>query len=728
MNNQQDLSKIIGIQLYSITGILNPLFCVKGTLTDKKYEIVLKDEKNNIIGKYKADDSGNFIINISLNKKEKKIIFLLRKNSKIIEVFSIKNNLLRRVINKIKSIVKKITFKFKNVFRILHKGIRFAWKEYHFLIPPALWPKYFRLFLNKLHGDNLFYDPFNVFEYNEWLKNNTTITEYKKMKYEPLISILVPVYNVKKQVLSECLDSVLNQNYTNFEVCLVDDCSTLPETKETLEDYCNKDKRIRVKYRTKNGHISATTNDALKMAKGEFIALLDNDDLLTKDALLENILLLNDNKKLDFIYSDEDKLNLKGEFCDPHFKPDWSPDTLLSLNYICHFAVIRKKMVDKVGGFEIGLEGAQDHDLFLKISEVTNNISHIPKILYHWRMVPGSTSMNIKNKDYATDKGKIAIENALKRRNILGHVEKDEISTYYKVIYDVVKKPLVSIIIPTRDYVDILKTCVDSIYEKTNYDNFEIIVANNDSKEKETFNFFNKYKKKYSNFHVVDCIMEFNYSKINNVAIKKSKGDYIILLNNDTEVITPEWIDIMLGYAMQKHIGTVGVKLLYPDTTVQHCGVLLGLGGVASHAYLTEKRSALGMYGRLRVPYNYGANTAACLMIDRKKLAKVNYLNEDLMVAYNDIDLNLKMLNLGLYNVTLPMVELYHHESKSRGLDTTNEKYKRFLKEETYMFEKWSDILLNDPFYNKNFSLRCWFELEKGERILPDETKKILNK
>ena len=490
----------------------------------------------------------------------------------------------------------------------------------------------------------------------------------------------------------------------------------MKELKETLEEYKNKDKRVKVKYRKTNGHISKTTNDALKMAKGEYIGLIDDDDLLDKDSLYEVVKVLNEDKNIDMIYTDEDKLDPNGNYCDPHFKPDYSPDTLLSLNYICHFTVIRKKIVEDVGGFEVGLEGSQDHDLFLKVVEKTNNIYHIPKILYHWRMVEGSTSMTISNKSYATDKGKIAIENALKRRNIKGHVIKDDVSTYYRVVYDYDKEPLISIIIPTRDYVDILKKCIDSIYEKTTYKNFEIIVANNDSKEKETLDFFKEYKKKHKNFKVVDCIMEFNYSKINNIAVNKSKGEYIVLLNNDTEIISEDWLSIMVGYAMQDHIGAVGPKLLYPDYTVQHAGVILGLGGVASHAYIGASRDDLGMYGRLRVPYDYSADTAACLMVKKSKYLEVGSLEEDLKVAYNDIDFNIKLLKKGYYNVFLPQVELLHYESKSRGLDTTSEKYKRFLVESKYMYDKWNDELNNDRFYNPNFSKKGWFMLDKKEK------------
>ena len=682
----------IGVKTQQINGIKNPVLNVIFTTKNQKFDLDVKEDGKSI--KYECislNGKKDFLLKSELSTKSKKIEVYMIVNKKKIKIVSLKNNILLRLKRKILTILKSVLSKIKAFFYILGKGIRFAWKQYHFLIPISMWKKYIKDFIKALKNSNsLFYNPFQINDYNNWLNENNNQLEIEKLEYNPLISILIPVYNINKKYLSECLDSILSQSYENFEVCLVDDCSTLKETKETLNYYAKKDKRIKVKKRKTNGHISKATNDTLKMANGEFICLVDDDDLLDSNALYEMVKVLNDNKKIDMIYSDEDKLDINGRYCDPHFKPDFSPDTLLSLNYICHLTIIRKSIVIEVGGFEVGLEGAQDHDLFLKVTEKTNKIYHIPKILYHWRMVPGSTSMTISNKSYATDKGAIAIENALKRRKILGHVEKDEVSTYYRVVYDYKKEPLVSIIIPTRDYVDTLRACVDSIYNKTIYKNFEIIVANNDSKEKQTLEFFKEYQKKYDNFKVVDCIMEFNYSRINNEAIKKSKGKYIVLLNNDTEVITPNWLNIMVGYAMQKHIGTVGVKLLYPDTSVQHAGVIAGLGGVASHAYIGSSRDDLGMYGRLRVPYDYSANTAACIMVDKKKFDQVGGLEEELKVAYNDIDFNFKLLKKGYYNVFLPQVELFHFESKSRGLDTTSEKYKRFLIESDYMYKKWN--------------------------------------
>lgn len=614
--------------------------------------------------------------------------------------------------------------KIKNLSITVYRGTKSLWTKYHFLVPPRLWRKYIKLLwaIIREGKGSPFWEISNRDGYNAWLVNNEKEEKIEKLKYQPLISVLIPVYNVGAEYLKECIDSVLAQSYDNFEICIADDASTKKGTLSALKKYEGNPK-VRVKYRKKNGHISKASNDALKMAKGEFIALMDNDDLLAPNAFYEVVKALNKDQKLDFIYSDEDKIDLNGKRCEPHFKPDFSPDTLLSLNYICHLAVLRTSVVRKVGGFTVGLEGAQDHDLFLKITEETDRICHIPKILYHWRMIPGSTAANLDNKDYASDNGRKSIEEALKRRKLNAHVEKDLPSTYYRVVYDLKKEPLVSILIPTRDHAKITGACLKSIFEKTTYKNYEVIIIDNGSVKKETLDLFNKYKKKYKNFKVLAEDIEFNYSRLNNLAAKKAKGDFLVLLNNDTEIISPNWLEMLVGYAMQPHIGAVGPKLLYPDDTLQHAGVILGLGGVASHAYLGSERDDLGLYGRLRVPYNYAAVTGACLCVSKRKFEKVGGLEEDLKVAYNDIDFCLKLLKEGYFNVFLPMVELYHHESKSRGSDFDPDKIKRFDSEQDYMWEKWGDLLKDDRFYNPNFANRMWFVLDRESRRDYDRRK-----
>ena len=608
--------------------------------------------------------------------------------------------------------------KIKNFSLTLYRGTKSLWVKYHFLVPPRLWGKYLKtLFgiVKETIGKGPYLDPFKIEDYNLWiLQSEIKEEKSEKLKYEPLISVLMPVYNVKEKYLRACIESILAQSYRNFEICIVDDASTKREVKRVLEEYST-NKRVRIKYREKNGHIAVATNDALEMAKGEFVALVDNDDVLSKDALYEVAKALNRDKKLDLIYSDEDKINLSGRRCDPHFKPGFSPDTLLSVNYICHLAVLRTKVVREIGGFTVGLEGAQDYDLFLRVTEKINRekICHIPKILYHWRMTKTSTAMDIDNKDYANDVGKKVIEMALKRRGLEAEVKKDTKSTCYKVVYKLEKEPKVSILIPTKDLADVTEMCLKSIYKKTRYKNFEVLLINNNSEKKETFELFEKYKKKYDNFRVIDAKMEFNYSKINNLAAKKAKGEVLVLLNNDTEVITPDWLGMLVGYAVQPHIGAVGAKLLYPDDTVQHAGVIMGLGGVASHAYLNEERDFPGMYGRLRVPYDYAGVTGACLAVEKKKFEEVGGLEEDLKVAYNDVDLDLKLLKAGYYNVVVPMAELYHFESKSRGSDLDADKIDRFNAEQEYMWNKWGDRLNHDEFYNPNFTSKMWFLLPR---------------
>lgn len=604
--------------------------------------------------------------------------------------------------------------RWKNTFINLYRGTKNTWKKYHFLVPPKVMKKNLKYLWSILreHNSKLYFSPFDKERYNEWLKRTEKKTKYEELKYRPLISVLIPVYNVKGKYLKECINSVLGQSYDNFEIIIVDDASTKKETLDTLKKY-ERNEKIKIKYRKKNGHISVATNDALKMAKGEYVALMDNDDVLASDAFYEVVKVLNEDKKIDFIYTDEDKLDLDGKRQDPNFKSDWAPDSFYSSNYISHLCVLKRSIIEEIGGFREGFEGAQDYDLYLRFIEKTNRIYHIPKILYHWRMIPGSTAAEIGNKNYALERGKKALEEALKRRKIDGEVKIAEDCPYYYIEYAVKNNPKVTIIIPTKDMVKILRKCLDSIYEKSTYNNFEVIVVNNKSEKKETFELFDEYKEKYDNFRVMDANFEFNYAKINNMAVSKTDGEYIVLLNNDVEIITPNWIELMLGYAEQKHVGAVGAKLFYGDGTIQHGGVIVGLG-VASHAFGGADDGAV-WGGRLSVPYNYSAVTGACLMVSRKKWNRVGGLEEKLKVAYNDIDFCLKLLEEGYYNVFVPMVKLYHYESKSRGDDDTFEKKARFDQEQDYMYKKWKKRIENDEFYNPNYSKQTWYRLDVKE-------------
>ena len=671
-------------------------------------DAVIKNKSD--IEVYIADGSEEVLLKTIHNYSVKRLF------EKIIMLFM-------RVFNKImyypKKIAKKVYWITRNVGKAMIRAIKYAWKEYHFLVPPKMWKKEFIKFhkIIVIGDENSFVDCNNDRKYRKWLKFYDVKSKVEKLDYNPLISFVIPVYNVSRELLSECLDSILGQTYQNFEICLADDCSKKEETIATLKEYEQKDKRIKVVYRKENGHISRASNSALELVTGEYVAMMDNDDVIPSNALYELVKALNNDKTIDMIYTDEDKYDTEGRRCCPHFKSDFAPDTLMSVNYFCHFTLLRTSILKEIGGWKVGYEGAQDWDLFLRFTEVAKNVYHLPKILYHWRMIPGSTSMTLDNKNYAALATTRLLEDALKRRKVEGEVHLHDRVPYYWIEYKYKKEPMVSIVIPTKDYASTLKTCLESIYSKNSYKNFEVIVADNRSSKKETFELFETYKKEHDNFRVVKADMEFNFSKINNLAVKEAKGDYVLLLNNDIEVITENWLSLMVGYAMQSHIGAVGAKLIYPDKTIQHGGVVLGMGGgVAGHAFLNEPLDSLGVFGRLSVPYNYSVVTAACLMVDKKKYLEVNGLEEDLKVAYNDVDFCLKLQKAGYYNVLLPMVELYHFESKSRGQENTPEKLERFKKEEKYMYDHWGDWIHSDPMYNENLSRVCVFQLRTDDK------------
>ncbi|MZG88829.1 glycosyltransferase family 2 protein [Enterococcus durans] len=549
--------------------------------------------------------------------------------------------------------------------------------------------------------------------YAEWITRHENIDlksqqeQSKKFDYRPLISIAMPVYNVEIKWLEKCIDSVINQTYDNWELCISDDASTDPKIKKCLEAYEKKEPRIKVVFRKENGHISLATNSALEIATGEFIALLDNDDELPPHALFEVVKVLNERPELDVIYSDEDKIDAEGNRFDPHFKADWSPDTLMGNNYISHLGVYRSSIVKSLGGFRKGYEGSQDYDLVLRVTEQIpeDHIYHIDKVLYHWRTIPGSTASSGEAKSYIYDSGVKALTDALNRRGIKGTFRPGLISGFYEVTYEVLQEELVSVIIPTKNGYDDLKLCVDSIIEKTSYPNYEIIIADNGSTDPKMQELFAEYKKQLDERFIVELIdIPFNYSRINNLAAEKASGKYLLFLNNDTEVIEPNWMTTMVSYAQFDRIGCVGAKLYYPDDTTQHAGVLVGIGGVAGHALNNYDRTHCGYFGRLVIDVNYLAVTAACMMVKATDFKAVHGFDETLEVAFNDVDLCLKIYELGRYNVYAHQVELYHFESKSRGYEDTPEKQKRFAGEIKKMQDKWPAYIAHDPFYNDNLT------------------------
>lgn len=546
--------------------------------------------------------------------------------------------------------------------------------------------------------------------YKKWMQNCEKIDaaqiqkEMAQFDYHPLFSVCIPVYNVEEKWLRKCIASVENQYYEHWQLCLADDCSTDPRVRDILKEYERKDSRIRVVYRKENGHISRATNSALQIAEGEFIVLMDNDDELSPDALFEAAKLLQEHRDADVIYSDSDKLTESGERVDPYFKSDYCPDTLLSYNYISHLGIYRKTLVDQVGGFRTGVEGSQDYDLLLRVTELTDRVYHIPKILYHWRIIEGSTASGVGQKNYAYLAGKKVLEDTVRRRGYHARVQLLEKILCYNVEFYPVGEHLISIIIPTKDKADVLERCLESIYKKTKTQNYEIIVVDNNSEEEATFQLFKKYEQK-ENFRVLKQPIPFNYSRLNNEAARIARGDLLLFLNNDVEVITEDWLTLMAGEAERKEIGAVGVKLLYPDNTVQHAGVVLGILGVAGHMGVGKDREDNGYMSHLATRRNYSAVTAACLMVRKEVFEEAGGFEEAIKVAFNDIDFCMKIRELGYRNVFLADVLLYHYESLSRGLEDSPEKIARFNAEVSYMKEKWGDKLIQDPCYNCNFDL-----------------------
>ena len=530
--------------------------------------------------------------------------------------------------------------------------------------------------------------------------------QVEKMARPPLISVLLPVYNTDEAWLRKCLDSVLSQIYPHWELCIADDASTLPHVRSILEEYRNGDGRVRLVFRETNGHISAASNSALSLAAGDYVALLDHDDELTPDALYEIAALIGRHPETDMIYTDEDKIDTQGRRHSPFFKPDWSPDTFLSLMYTCHLGVYRTALVRKIGGFREGFEGSQDYDLVLRLTERTDRIRHIPRVLYHWRSIPASSASSFDSKGYAQDAGLRAVREALERRGEDAVAEPVEgLSGRYRARYRLPGRPLVSIVIPTRDLSALLETCLHSVFERTAYDRFEVIIVDNDSREPETRELFRRWQEREpARFRVVPMPIPFNFPALINEGVRKARGDLVLLLNNDIEVVSGDWLAEMAAQAMRPRVGAVGVKLLYPDDTVQHAGVVLGIGGVAghSHKYLSNDRT--GYFDRLRITANYAAVTGACLMVEKAKFDEAGGFDEALPVAFNDVDFCIRLLKAGYYNLCLSHPVLYHHESKTRGPEDTVEKQIRFRGEIDLMEARWGELLKNDPFYSPHLT------------------------
>ena len=573
-------------------------------------------------------------------------------------------------------------------------------------------------------------------DYETWFGlNKATEKELQEQRknppeHGPLISIVVPVYRTPEIYLREMMESVMEQTYGNWELCLADASPRGEQLRQDLKkikgrktrdavmkipdgdteltsvirEYQLKDSRIRYEILKENKSIAENSNAAMEMATGDFVGLLDHDDTLEPNALYEVARKICEDDRVDVVYTDEDKINSKGtKHLTPNMKPDFNLDLLRSNNYICHLFVVRRILMEKVGGFRKEFDGAQDYDFILRCTEEAEKIAHVHKVLYHWRTHEKSTSDNPESKIYAFHAGRRAVESHLQRLGIQAEVEETCDLGYYRVKYPVTGSPMVSILIPNKDQLQTLKKCLKSIWEKTEYTNYEILIIENNSIEKETFEFYKKIDGRH-HVRVLYWDKEFNYSAINNFGAAQAKGEYLLLLNNDTEVITKGWMKELLSHCQRPEVGMVGAKLYFPDNTIQSAGTIIGMGGMADHAFVNMDRKKSGYMHRASIQVDMSGVTAACAMVKRSVYEEVGGLEEKLTVAFNDVDLGLKIVTAGYLIVFDPYAELYHYESKSRGVN--DEKKERHAREVRYTQEKWADFLAaGDPCYNQNLTL-----------------------
>lgn len=553
-------------------------------------------------------------------------------------------------------------------------------------------------------------------DYQEWVRRYDTLNEgdrrrirdtVQKMQSPPLISVVMPTFNADPVWLSQAIESVRSQLYPHWELCIADDASTDPRIRPLLEQLAQQDTRIKLHLRAQNGHISAASNSALDMATGEWVALLDHDDLLSELALFCVAQRIIAQPSVRMVYSDEDKIDEHGKRHWPYFKCDWNPDLFYSHNMFCHLGVYHLELVRSVGGFRSGFEGSQDYDLALRCVERirSDQIAHIPKVLYHWRVHTESTASNAEAKPYAMLAGERALNEHFQRMGVAGHVKLIDLG--YRAQYQLPSDlPLVSLLIPTRDHKKITELAVRSILDKTTYPNYEIIILDNGSIEAETLDWFERIERQNSRVRVIRYDHPFNYSAINNFGVTQAAGSVIGLINNDVEVINPEWLSEMVSHALRPDIGCVGAKLYYSNDTLQHGGVVIGLGGCAAHSHKHFPRDSAGYFLRLKCISNYSAVTAACLIVRKEIFEAVGGLDEEnLKVAFNDVDFCLKVREKGYRNLWTPYAELYHHESISRGAEDTLDKQARFQSEIQFMKKKWGLELTQDPCYSPNLTL-----------------------
>lgn len=547
--------------------------------------------------------------------------------------------------------------------------------------------------------------------YQAYVPDQETLEAQKKHKfdYRPLISIAVPAYQTPVEFLKQMIESLISQTYPEWELCIANASPDNEEMQRVLADYSAKDSRVRFCNLKENLGIAENTNRAFSMAKGEFMGLLDHDDLLAPNALYEIVQALQDHPQADALYTDEDKVTTElDEHFQPHLKPDFNLDLLRSNNYICHFFVVRRSIVEKAGGFRKEFDGAQDYDFIFRCTENAREVLHVPEILYHWRTHKASTADNPASKMYAFEAGKRAIEANLERTGTKGVVSHTQDLGFYRVKYPVQGKPLVSVIIPNKDEKETLQTCMEMLNNNTSYQNFEIIIIENNSTTDEIFRYYKELSKD-PRIHLLRWGKEFNYSAINNFGVTHAKGEYLLFLNNDIKSINPDWMEELLGVCQRPEVGGVGAKLIYPDNTIQHAGCVVGMGGIAGHMFVDMPADRTGYLHKASLLQDMSAVTAACLMMKKEVFEEAGGFTEELAVAFNDVDLCLKVRKNNHLIVYDPYAKLYHMESKTRGAEDSKEKVRRFQTEIEYMRCHWLDILKNgDPYYNKNLSLTKW--------------------
>ena len=603
----------------------------------------------------------------------------------------------------------------------IKKGFRYL-KHYG---PKAFWNR----LLDKMEPDQVPYGP--------WQKRHKASEEElerqrkqgKKFACQPLISVVVPCYQTPENYLLEMMDSVRMQSYGNWQLCLAD-ATPSKDVGQVVQQYCEKHQETRILYRhlEKNFGIAENTNEGLKLAQGEWVGFMDHDDLLAPEALYEVAALINQEPEAEAIYSDEDQVEGTPQglkYKKPHFKPDFSPDLLCSNNYITHFFCVKAAVLERVGGFRKEFDGAQDYDFILRCTESAKKVGHVPKVLYHWRGHSNSTADNPLSKTYAYEAGQRAVEGHLARSRKQGEVSQLPHFGFYRVRYAVQGEPLVSVLIPNKDQAAVLRRCINSVQAST-YQNYEIIIIENNSVEQETFAYYQELLGSPGSHcgagalpggqkvQVVVWEDGFNYSAINNFGASYASGDYFILLNNDIEIITKDWMEEMLGNCQREEVGIVGARLYYPDNTVQHAGIVVGIDGIAANMFPGLRRGQEGYYHKAAIQLNYSAVTAACMMVKRELFERLGGLEEQLAVAFNDVDFCLRAVKSGYLVVYNPFVEAYHYESKTRGKEDTEEKVRRFGEEIEFIRTRWIGLLKKgDPYYNPNFSLKkCNYALK----------------